>query len=121
MMPLRQFLPCLIDFRIGNKKKIKEAIIKKKTKEITILHYRRTTKRGQATAIECCPVCGSNELISVPTAARLTGLSRSTLNEWITSQKVHSIKNVDNEVRLCCQSLSTGLGLAIPTKKSMEI
>ena len=93
--------------------------MEKKTKEITIVRYRRTIKRSQTIAIETCPLCGSQELISMAMAALLTGLSRSTLYEGIASQKVHSIRIANSELRICCQSLSAWMGVSIHSKKQM--
>jgi len=83
-----------------------EKIIKKRIKEITFISYQRRVTKSQTAACDSCPICGSKALISVTTAAQLTGLSLSTLYNWIASQKVHNIQSAHNKLLLCCQSLS---------------
>jgi excisionase family DNA binding protein len=83
-----------------------EKIIKKRIKEITIIRYRRRVTKSQTESSASCPICGSQELITVATAAQLTGLSPSTLYQWIASQKIHYIRSAHNKLLVCCKSLS---------------
>ncbi len=79
----------------------------KRTKEITIVHYRRRRKkRTQPATIRECPVCGSDaELISLAAALQLTGVSRSTLKEWIDAQQVHATQSSARRFFICRRSL----------------
>ncbi|HEX9972543.1 MAG TPA: helix-turn-helix domain-containing protein [bacterium] len=80
---------------------------KKRIKEITIIHYkRRSIKSSQMTMTESCPVCGSVDLITVATAAQLTGVSRSVLYDWVAKNKVHAARLTNGQLRVCCHSLS---------------
>jgi len=90
-----------------------EKIIKKRIKEITFIRYRRRVTKRQTGTSEGCPICGSQELITVATAAQLTGLSPSTLYHWIASQKLHYIRSAHNKLLVCCQSLSEVIKLQI--------
>lgn len=83
----------------------------KKTREVTIIHYRRRrVKKSRAGAAECCPGCESgSELITMAAAARLTGLSRSTLNGWIASHEVHTTRSVTGQLHICFKSLIDSL------------
>lgn len=58
---------------------------------------------------ENCPVYGGVDLITVASAAQLTGLNLATLYHWIYSQKVHSIRSAHNKLLLCYQSLTEAM------------
>lgn len=79
----------------------------KRTREITIIRYRRRrVKKSQGATEGDCPVCGSGpDLITVAAAARLTGVSRSTLDGWITSQQVHTTRLNTGQLYICRRSL----------------
>lgn len=79
----------------------------KRTKEITIIHYRRRrVRKSRTAATECCPVCGSgSEMITVSAAAKLTGVSRSTLYSWISRHQVHATRPDHGQLHVCRRSL----------------
>jgi hypothetical protein len=79
----------------------------KRTREITIIHYRRrTVKKRRAANTGDCPVCGSGvNLITVAMAARLTGVSRSVLTGWIAGHQVHATQSTTGQPLICLNSL----------------
>lgn len=84
----------------------------KRTREITITHYRRRiVRKSQAAAAECCPVCGDGaEMVTVAEAILLTGIIRSTLGGWISKGQVHSTRSRDGQLRICLRSLFSQAG-----------
>lgn len=97
----------------------------KRIREITIIHFRRRrVKKSQVEILAQCPVCGNgSEMITVAAAAKLTGLSLSTLNDWITRAQVHATQQIDGQPRICHRSLSERMALGelskISTKEDM--
>jgi len=83
-----------------------EEIIKKRIREITFIRYQKRVIKSNTATSKICPMCGSLELITVTTAARLTGLNRSTLYNWIANQEVHCVRFANDKLLICCQSLS---------------
>lgn len=45
-------------------------------------------------------------MITMPCAARLTGLNETILKEWINMKMLHHILLPSGEIRVCCESLS---------------
>jgi len=79
----------------------------KRTKEITIIHYRRRrVKKSRAATEGGCPACGNgSDLITVTEAIRLTGISPSTLDAWIAGHQVHATRSSTGQLRICRRSL----------------
>jgi hypothetical protein len=78
----------------------------KRTREITITHYRRRVKKGSAAEVEACPVCGSTlGLITIESAAKLTGLNLVTLYSWIASNQIQTASSLRGEFLICRRSL----------------
>ena len=88
----------------------------KRTREITIIHYRRRRmKKGQMATEGDCPVCGSeSDLITMAAAARLTGVSRSTLYGWVTSHQVHATRSSTGQFHICRHSLLARMAQGVP-------
>lgn len=91
----------------------------KRTKEITIIHYRRRVKKSRAVPVEGCPVCGSSSEMITVTAARVSGVSRSTLDAWIASQQVHATRSLNGQLFVCRRSLSERVASGAPGLREM--
>ncbi|MBI3949527.1 MAG: hypothetical protein HY314_03625 [Acidobacteria bacterium] len=80
----------------------------KRTKEITIIHYRRRRViKSRPPTTDRCPVCGNeSDLMTVTLAIRLTGVSRATFDRWMASHQVHGTRSAKGQLCICRHCLS---------------